>query len=73
MGLVTGLVGVVVDLAEGVDELDTLHPLVDGKLDLASKVVDVANQSTQDLAVARGGVGTHTLNDILGKVGVKTM
>lgn len=73
VGLVAGLVGGVVDLAKGVDELDTLHPLVDGELDLTSKVVDVADQSTENLAVAGGGGGTHALNDILGEVGVETV
>src|SRR4051812_17544883 len=73
VGLVTSLVAVDIDLAQGVDELDTLHPLVDGELGLASKVVDVADQSTKDLAVAGSGVGTHALNHLGGEVGVEAV
>ncbi len=59
------------DLANGVDELDTHHPLGGGQLDLASKVVDVFDQRAQDHASAWVGVGAHGVDDIGGEVGVE--
>lgn len=73
MGLVTGLARLGVDAADLVDELDTGHPLIDGELNLASEVVDVTDQSTKNLAVARSGVGTHAIDDTVSEVGVESV
>jgi hypothetical protein len=70
VGLVPGLVG---DLAEGVDEVNSSHPLVHGELNLASEVVEMTNEGGKDLPVSGGHLGTHCVDDILGEVGVKSV
>lgn len=54
-------------LAHGIDKVHTRHPLVVCELDLARKVVDVAEEAAQDQTVPGGDVGAHVLNDMLGK------
>ena len=73
VSLVTGLLAVTVDLADSVDKVDTGHPLVDCELNLAGKVVEVADQRSHNDTVTLGGVGAHAINDGLSKVGVKTV
>ncbi len=58
-------------LADGIDKVHTGHPLVVGQLDLAGKIVQVAEEAAKDLTVARGDVGAHGVEDVLGKVGVE--
>jgi hypothetical protein len=71
--LVAGLVALDVDLAERVDELDAGLPLIDGELDLAGEVVEVADQSAEDLAMARAGLGAHAVDHLVGEVGVEAV
>lgn len=52
------------DLANGVDELDTEHPLGRGELDLAGKLVDVLDQRTKDDASALRRLGAHGVDHI---------
>lgn len=59
------------DFADGVDELDTKHPLGGSELDLTSKVVDVLDQRTQDDASALRDLGSHGVDDIGSEVGVE--
>lgn len=59
------------DLADGIDEFDTQHPLGRGEFDLARKVMDVFNQRAQDYASALGGLGPHRIDDIGSEVGVE--
>lgn len=66
--LVARAVGGGVDGAHGVDVLHAGVPLVDGELDLARKVVDVADEGAEDLAVAGGGFGAHCV-DYAGREG----
>lgn len=58
-------------LPDSIDKVHAGHPLVVGQLDLAGKVVQVADQAAQDLAVARRDVGAHGVEDVLGKGGVE--
>jgi len=67
MGLVAGGRA---GLADFVDELDAHHPLVVGKVDLAGKVVQVADEGGHDLPRARRGLGADGVNDALREVGV---
>ena len=60
-----------VDLASSVDKLDTGHPLVGAQLNLTSKVVEMANQRTQDNAVSLSGARAHGVNDELREIGVE--
>ena len=73
VGLVTGLLALGVDAANGVDELDTGHPLVNGEFDLTGEVVEVTDQGAEDLAVAGGSIGAHVVNDGLGEVGIEAV
>jgi hypothetical protein len=59
------------DLADGVDELDSEHPLGGGELDLASKVVDVLDQRAQDHARTLVGLGAHGIDHVGSEVGVE--
>lgn len=59
------------DLADGVDKLDTEHPLGGGQFHLTSKVVDVPDEGAQDDASALRGVLAHGIDDIVGEVGVE--
>jgi len=59
------------DFADGVDELDTEHPLGGSEFDLTSKVVDVLDQRTQDDASALRDLRSHGVDDIGSEVGVK--
>ena len=61
----------IADLAHGIYEADTHHPFVCGKLDLAGKVMDMLDETAQDLPGARGGLRAHGLDDILSEVGVE--
>jgi hypothetical protein len=67
MALVTGGGA---DLADRVDEVDTQHPLLGSELDLAGKVVDVADEGAQDDAGALGGLWPHGVDDIGSEVGI---
>lgn len=60
-------------LADEVDELDAGHPLVDGELDLAGEVVEVADQRGHDDAEARVSLGAHGVDDSIGEVGVEAV
>ena len=59
------------DLADGVDELNTEHPLGGSEFDLTSEVVNVPDQRSQDHASALGGLGPHGVDHIGGEVGVE--
>lgn len=58
------------DGTNGVDELNTHHPLSGSELNLTSEVVDVLDEATQDLLGTRRGLRTHGVNHIGGEVGV---
>lgn len=73
MGLVPGLLALGVDAANSVDEVDASHPLVNGELNLAGEVVEVTDQGAEHLAVPRGGLGAHVVDDGLGEVGVEAV
>lgn len=60
LALVAGLVG---HLARGIDHLDAHHPLVDGQVDLTSKVVDVLDEVGHNLAHTRRRLGAHAFDD----------
>lgn len=64
---------IIAHLAGPIEQLDTLHPLVDGELVLARKVVHMADQACHELAQTRRGVGTHRVDDIVRKVGVESV
>lgn len=55
-----------------VDELYARHPLVDGEIHFAGKVVDVANERAHDLSQACISLGTHGLDDVLRPLLVET-
>lgn len=57
-------------LADRVDELDAGHPLVEAEVDLAGKVVQVADEGGHDLAGSGGGLGADGVDDALGELGV---
>lgn len=59
------------DLSNGVDELDTKHPLSGGKLNLTSEVVDVSDQGTKDHTSTLGGLGSHGVDHIGSEVRVE--
>ena len=59
------------DLADGVQEVNARHPFFSGKLDFPSKVVDVSEQGSEDLAIPGSDIGTHGINDMLGEVGIE--
>lgn len=59
------------DLADGVDVFDTEHPLGGSELDLASEVVNVLDQRTQDDTSALGGLRSHGVHDIGSEVGIE--
>lgn len=58
-------------LSDGVDKVNTSHPLIVGELDLAGKVVEMAEEAAEDEAVAGGDVRAHGLNHMAGEVGVE--
>lgn len=58
-------------LAHGVDEVHTGHPLVVGQLNLTRKVVQVAQQAGEDLAVPGRDVLSHGGDDMVGELGVE--
>lgn len=59
------------DLSDGVDELNTEHPLGRSKLNLTSEVVDVLDQRAQDHASTLGGLGAHAVDHGGSKGGVE--
>jgi hypothetical protein len=59
------------DLADGVDKLDTEHPLGRGELDLAGKLVDVLDQRTEDDASALRRLGAHGVDHVGREVRIK--
>ncbi len=69
LALVTGWRG---DLADGVDEVDAGHPLIDGELRLAEEVMEVAGERAHDVASAGVGLWADGINDMLGEVWVET-
>ncbi|CRK23524.1 hypothetical protein BN1723_013010 [Verticillium longisporum] len=60
-----------VRLAQRVDVVDARDPLVLRQLDLAAKVVHVADQRREDDALAGVRLGAHEINDMLCEVGVE--
>lgn len=59
------------DLADRVDKFNTEHPLGGSELNLASEVVNVLDQRTQNDASTLGGLRTHGVHDIGSEVGVE--
>ena len=59
------------DLADGVDELNTKHPLGGSELHLTRKVMNVLDQGAQDHTSTLGGLGAHGIHDIGREVGVE--
>lgn len=59
------------DLAHGVHELNTQHPLGRGQLDLTGKLMDVLDQSAQQETSAFRHLGAHGVDDIGSEVGVE--
>ena len=62
---------VIAHLASPVDQVDTLHPLIDGEVDLAREIVEMADQRADDLARARRGLWARRIDDILGEVRIE--
>lgn len=58
-------------LAHGVDKVHARHPLIVGQLDLASEVVQVAQQAGEQLAISRRDIGAHGVDDVLREHGVE--
>lgn len=56
-----------------VHQLDAGHPFVNGDLVLAREVVDMADQAGHELAEPRVGLGAHSVDDIVGEIGVKSV
>lgn len=73
VSLVAGLLAVTIDLTDSVDEVNGGHPLIDGELDLTGEVVEVADQSAHNLAVAGGGIGADAVDDGVGEVRVEAV
>lgn len=61
----------IADLAHGIYEADTHHPFVRGKLDLSGEIMDMLDETAQDLPRARGRLRAHGVDNILSEVGVK--
>ena len=59
------------DLADAVHEVHAGHPLVDGELNLAGEVVEVADEGGHDLALAGWGGWADGVDDMLGEVWVE--
>lgn len=51
------------DLANGIDKVDTDHPLLWGELDFTSKVVDVLDERAEDDTSTLRRLGAHGLDD----------
>lgn len=60
------------DLADGVDEFNTQHPLGRGKLYLTSKVMDVLDERAQDDTSTLGSLGSHCIDDIGSEVRIES-
>ena len=60
------------DGADRVDEFNTHHPFGGGELDLTSEVVNVSDKGAQKNTSPLGGLRSHRLYHILGKVRVET-
>ena len=58
-------------LPHGVEELHAHHPLIRGKLDLSCKVMDVLDESRQDMPRPRGGLRAHGIDDMLSEMRIK--
>ena len=70
MCLVSGVGG---GLSDGVDESDTLKPLVVGKLNLTDEVMEMANHVAKNVSRPLWNIGANSINDSIGEVGVKTV
>lgn len=70
MHLVALAIGLGPGLADLVEEVHTLEPLLRSEVDLPCEVVEVADGGGEDLLEARAGVGAAGVDDILGEVGV---
>ena len=68
--LIALAVGLGPQLADLVEELDTLEPFFGSEVDLSGEVVQVANGRGEDLLEARAGVGTASVDDVLCEVWV---
>ena len=71
VGFVSCAVGLLVDGSDSIHEVYTGHPLVNGELDLAGEVVEMADQGAEDLAVPGGCLGPHVVDDGLGEVWIE--
>jgi len=71
--LMSGLVAGVVHVANVIQELHAHDPLVNCKLDLPGKVVEMPQQRGKHLAGTRSGIGANCVDDVLSEVGVETM
>lgn len=61
----------IADLAHGIYEADTHHPFVCGEVDLSGEVMDMLDETAQDLPGTRGGLWAHGVDDVLSEVRVK--
>lgn len=68
MSLVSRLVR---NLTDRVDKVHSNHPLVVRELDFASKVVNVSDQTGEDLSGSGLHVGAHGLDDPAGEGGIE--
>lgn len=59
-------------LTDGVDIVDTQHPLILCELDLSAEVVHVFDQAAEDLSMSGLGLGAHEVDDMVGKVGIES-
>ena len=68
--LVSRLAGLGVDTTNGVDEVNTSHPLIYTKFDLAGKIMQMADQRSEHEAVPLSRLWAHGVNDALSEGGV---
>ena len=59
------------DLTNRVDEPNAHHPLVCGELDFSCKVVNMPNKGSHYLPRSIRGLGTYSIDDILGELWVE--
>lgn len=62
---------VVAHLSSPVEEIDSCHPFVYGKLVLAGEIVDMLDQRAHHLTHPRRGLWTDALDDMPGEIGIE--
>ena len=63
--LISRLAGLGIDTANGVDEVDTSHPLVYAQFDLAGEIMEMTDQRSEHEAVPLSSLRAHGVDDTL--------